>query len=125
MPPTQITPTTPQSAARYQNKRDAFADVENVWRYAIDTPTTRYSKRKRTQDSSQTKVDHFFLPRTESSQEEATKTICSGSASESSQSQSSSYSSSSSILGEASDELSSPARAWLHTLGSSPSHWYE
>ncbi|WFC99723.1 hypothetical protein MYAM1_002468 [Malassezia yamatoensis] len=125
MPPSQNTPTTPQSAARYQNKRDAFADVEQVWRYSIDTPTTRYSKRKRTLDSSQTKMDHFLLSRTESGQEESAKTICNGSASESSQSQASSYSSSSSILGEASDEVSSPARAWLHTLGSSPTHWYE
>ncbi|WFD03206.1 hypothetical protein MOBT1_001895 [Malassezia obtusa] len=59
MSPSRTSPTSPQCAARLQRKRDTFADVEHVWRHAMDTPPTNAKRRRR---AAQPTLD-AYLPR--------------------------------------------------------------
>ncbi|KAI3624388.1 hypothetical protein CBS14141_002816 [Malassezia furfur] len=113
MTPAPPSPATPQCSARLQRKRDPFADVEHVWRDAVDTPSMHRTKRARPL-STQTTLESFLLaaPRA-------------GDAGGSSSLPTSPTSSTSSVPGEEPEELAPAAKRWVRMLGSSPTHWYD
>lgn len=99
---------SPQCAARLFRKRDPFADVEHVWRNAIDTPPTK--RKKGEQSTLDAFVQQTARPDPPSSP------LCSAQPDATPPS---------SVPGESSDDMPSPAAHWIRTLGSSPSHWYD
>lgn len=112
MTPAPATPATPQCSARLQRKRDPFADVEQVWRDAVDTPSMPRTKRARPL-STQTTLESFLLAAPRADEGGAASLP------------SSPTSSTSSVPGEELDELAPAARRWVRMLGSSPTHWYD
>ncbi|WFC96078.1 hypothetical protein MBRA1_002734 [Malassezia brasiliensis] len=100
MTPAPAGPATPQCSARLQRKRDPFADVEQVWRDAVDTPSMPRTKRVRPL-STQTTLESFLLAAPRADEGGATSLP------------SSPASSTSSVPGEEPDELAPAARRWL------------
>ncbi|WFD06802.1 hypothetical protein MVES1_002156 [Malassezia vespertilionis] len=108
---------SPRCDARLQRSRDTFADIEQVWRGATDTPT---AKRTKHTDSRQTTLDSFALSMGMRDKRGSPQSPPRGLPQRPPPSSPLTASSAESVPDDASDGLASPARAFFDALGTSP-----